>query len=42
MASKKIKPKKKVFLLMVEGKSDEKALKPIISEMINDQVLFKA
>lgn len=42
MVTKKIKPKKRVFLLMVEGKSDEKALKPIISEMINEQVLFKA
>ena len=44
MATKKktkIKPKKKVFLLIVEGKSDEKALKPIISELMNDQVLFK-
>ena len=42
MAVKKIKkPKKKVFLLIVEGKSDEKALKPIISELMNEQVLFK-
>lgn len=41
MVKKKIKPKKKVFLLMVEGKSDRVALKPIISELINDTVFFK-